>query len=411
MTPQSDMRPQFTTPQINKHIVGTQQPPMQLFQKVVQIRGGMSQAQIKAPCNSNLAIIEDLPSMEIRQKIIFKIEEEIKKSGNPKMAWKSPGELESLAYSQSKTRIEYFRYLARIFACISYSKSPTEQQQCQAANITSQPDLRHASPPINKQQVMSNIGAQNASNQYPTQQIQQAVKISSSSSQAHAMTICTSNSTTDKSLPSMAVCQRIIPQIEEQLRRYGNPNISIKSPEEIESQGHSEVKTKFEYPVFTEVESRQPEQQVSNMTPTPFSTHPINRQQVMMSTVGVQGTTQQLQMQRFQQNAQVPSSLSRESHMIAPCNSYLATNRDWPSVSYRRRIISKIEEQLNRWGNPNASMKSPEEIEYQVYSNAKTKADYLAKLAHLVHIEVKASRQQPQGAWHEMSTLTPVSFG
>lgn len=56
-------------------------------------------------------------------------------------------------------------------------------------------------------------------------------------------------------------------------------------------------------------------------------------------------------------------------------------------------------------------MKSPEEIEYQVYSNAKTKADYLAKLAHLVHIEVKASWQQPQGAWHGMTTLTPVSFG
>lgn len=330
------MRPQFTTPQINKHTVGTQgttqQLPMQLFQQAVQIPSGISQAQIKAPCNSNLAIIEDLPSMEIRQKIIFKIEEEIKKSGNPKMVLKSSGELESLAYSKSKTRTEYFRYLARIFAGISYSKSPTGQQQCQAANVTSQSHLR-PSPPINKQQAMSNIGAQNASNQYPTQQIQQADKISSSSSQVNAMTICTSNSTTDKDLPSMAVCQRIIPQIEEQLRRYWNPNISIKSPEERESQAYSEVKTKVEYrPMFTEVKSRPQKQQVTNVTPTQFPTHSINRRQVMMSTVGVQGTTQQLQMQRFQQNAQVPSSLSRESHVIAPCNSYLATNRDWPSV-------------------------------------------------------------------------------
>ena len=318
------------------------------------------------------------------------------------MALKCPGELEGLAYSKAKTRTEYFRYLARICAFISYSKSPTGQQQSQAANITSQSHLR-SSPPINKQQAMGNVAAQNVANQFQRQQVQQAVKISSSSSQAHTMTIGNSNSATDKDLPSMAVCRRIIPKIEEQLRRYENPNSSMKSPEEIESQAYSEVKPKVDYPVFTEVNSRWQERQVANLSPTQFPTHPINRQQVMMSTVGVQGTTQQLQMQRFQQNTQVPSSLSHEPRIIAPCNSYLATNKDWPCVAYRRKIISKIEEQLNRFGNPNPSMKSPEEIENRVYSCAKSKADYLAKLAHLVQIEVKASWQQPQGAnhsWH-----------
>ena len=71
MTPQSDMRPQFTNPPINKHAVGTQGTIQQVPMQAVEIPGGMSQPQIKAPCNSNLAIIESLPSMEIRQKIYF----------------------------------------------------------------------------------------------------------------------------------------------------------------------------------------------------------------------------------------------------------------------------------------------------------------------------------------------------
>ncbi|KAL9982201.1 hypothetical protein ACROYT_G011014 [Oculina patagonica] len=61
-----------------------------------------------------------------------------------------------------------------------------------------------------------------------------------------------------------------------------------------------------------------------------------------------------------------------------------AANEDWRSTAFRQKVISQIEEAVQRTRNPNVMMKNPVEMESQVYSKAKTRIDYLAYVARLL---------------------------
>ncbi|KAJ7387817.1 mediator complex subunit Med15 [Desmophyllum pertusum] len=118
-----------------------------------------------------MAANEDWRSTAFRQKVISQIEEAVKRSGNPNVMMKNPGEMESQVYSKAKTRVDYLAYVARLLVYIrDIRPSAPGQQQAPTANMSQQPGMRpqFPSPQINKQQTVGTIGGQGTIQQVQT---------------------------------------------------------------------------------------------------------------------------------------------------------------------------------------------------------------------------------------------------
>lgn len=366
----------------------TQQFPMQPFQQVAQIPGRLSPDPMAQLCNNNVSATENLPCVELRRRIVSRIEEKLRTSGKPNVFMKSAGELESLAYSKAKTRTEYLRYIAHILAKFSYSTPTVGQQQHQLANMTTPqfPTLFICEP-----QMTSTVELQDASQQASVHPAQNSFQMADCVSRVPMTAPCSTNLAKDADLPSTAFQQKLVSKIDAQLGRVWNPTVAMKSREEIESQVCSDAESKVDYLYKfsrVEVEARQQHQRTANMATQSW----MKPQSSIPSTACNQEEASVTQPSLISPSTQaVPGSLSQ---VTGPCNSQSVTTENWHSIAFRRKVISKMKEKLRRWKNPNILMKSPEEIESRVYSEAKTKAVYLTKLSRLVYFEAKARQQQ-----------------
>ena len=342
----------------------TQQVAMQQDQQTTEARGSLTRkAHLMAPHNINKAVNEDWHSRTFRQKVVLQIKDAVKSSKNPCSLTRDPIALESQVYFKAKTKLDYLTHLNRLLVYIR-DVDPTEKglQQPSAANTTPQPGEQFLISPIN---------------------VNSALAIDD--------------------WHSMAFRQKIIARIKEVQNGSGNLKVLMKDPAEMESGIYSESKTKKDYLAniacflahLKEVNSTLKGPQKPRLTNLP--PQPGTRAQ-MVGTPEVQGTALQVPML---QAAAKPCGSSQGAQLTAPKNINVTTIKDWQSLAFRQRIISYIVKEIKESNYPNMLTKNPSEMESQLYSMAKTRADYLSNFARLIFCIRKAEptaigQQQPQ---------------
>lgn len=135
----------------------------------------------------------------------------------------------------------------------------------------------------------------------------------------------------DNSWRAPAFRQKVLAQIEDAVKRSGNPSIMMKNPSEMENQVYTKANSKVQYLSYVarllvyirDIRPQgQQQPQPANMASQPtvraqFPTPQINKQSTLNS-VAVQGATQQLQMQQMQQAVQRPGGGLSQSAMQMP---------------------------------------------------------------------------------------------
>ncbi|XP_015752766.1 PREDICTED: mediator of RNA polymerase II transcription subunit 15-like [Acropora digitifera] len=135
----------------------------------------------------------------------------------------------------------------------------------------------------------------------------------------------------DNSWRAPAFRQKVLAQIEDAVKRSGNPSMMMKNPSEMENQVYSKANSKVQYLSYVarllvyirDIRPQgQQQPQPANMASQPtvraqFPTPQINKQSTLNS-VAVQGATQQLQMQQMQQAVQRPGGGLSQSAMQMP---------------------------------------------------------------------------------------------
>lgn len=215
---------------------------------------------------------------------------------------------------------------------------------------------------------------------------------------------------------SPAFREKALAQIEEAVRRTGNPHMIMKTPSEMENEVFSKASSKVEYLSHVAcllVYIRDFYKRVASHHP-PFCAcsvdqgwrTPASRKKVLAvieDAVKRSTNPNVMESAKLMERRVYFKAKSRIEYyqyvvrlLIYICDTYAGS---WRSPAFRQNVLAQIEDAVKGSGNPNMITKSPKVMEYQIYSKANSKERYLSIIARLL-VYIRCIRpsgpQQPQ---------------